>query len=68
MERDTCPQCGGHAEFVQFADGSETTTQTTADEVGDDILELRCCDGCGAGIENILSLRDQTVVTHEVKA
>jgi hypothetical protein len=65
MARDTCPQCGDHAEFVQFADGSEETTQTTVDEVCDGLLELRWCDGCGAAIENVLSFRDQTVVTYE---
>jgi len=58
IRRGDCPNCGDETEFVQFANGSEETTATTAEEVGDGLLELRICD-CGVGVENVLEISSQ---------
>lgn len=62
MNRETCSNCGSdNTEFVQFASGDEEVVDTTAEEVGNDILELRSCLDCHGGIENILTLDSQHV-------
>lgn len=60
--RKHCPKCGTETEFVQFATGDEDTVETTPEEVGEGILELRTCDNCKLGIENILTLDERTTV------
>jgi len=60
--REDCPHCGNsQTEFVQFADGSETTTVTPEDEVVDGVLECRQCNHCGSAVENVLTVTQQRV-------
>jgi hypothetical protein len=60
--RSHCSLCGDNdTEFVQYATGNESTTATTAEEVGDGLLELRWCD-CGAAIENVLTVESRQVI------
>lgn len=62
IARESCPHCNGPTDFVQFATGEESTTETSAEEVGDGFLELRVCDACGAAIENIHTIAAQRSV------
>jgi uncharacterized Zn finger protein len=63
MDREICPNCGSEdTEFVQLGGSNSTTTVTSEEDVGDGLLELRCCDNCGAGIENILNVESQKVI------
>jgi len=64
--RKTCPECGNtETEFVQFASGEESTTETSPQKVGDGLLELRSCDDCGVGIEIVLTPETYTTVSHQ---
>lgn len=64
--RETCPHCGSDdTEFVQFASGDESTVETEPEEVGDGLLELRCCDACGSGIEIVLEAARYRVNTRD---
>lgn len=61
--RYTCPTCEStNTAFVQYATGHEDTTKTTPTQVGAGVLELRMCNECGAGIENVLTVADQRAV------
>lgn len=63
--RKTCPKCGNETEFVQFGGEDSETTVTTPEDVGDGLLELRTCDECKIGIENVLTVDLITVVDNE---
>lgn len=63
--RTECPDCGSETEFVEFASGGEDVVETSRETVGDGLLELRYCDNCHAGIENVLTLDSRTVVRSE---
>jgi len=66
MDRKECPSCGAaETQFIQFASGDENTVWADAEDVAGGILELRWCIGCGSGVENILTLSDRVVITHE---
>lgn len=63
MNREQCSECGSdETEFVQFADGGEAIVETTTEEVGNGLLELRYCTNCKAGLENVLTLGSQKAV------
>jgi len=61
-DRETCPNCGSETEFVQFASGEEETVETSPEEVGTGLLELRSCDNCRSGIEIVLTAEQHTVI------
>lgn len=64
--REVCPECGSEeTEFVQFASGEENTVETEPEEVGDGLLELRCCDGCGAAIEVVLTAESHKTIPYD---
>jgi len=65
-DRSVCPECGNtETEFVQFASGEESTTETSPQKVGNGLLELRSCDDCGVGIEIVLTPETYTTVSHQ---
>ena len=63
IKRTSCPICPNkNTEFVQFASGDEETVETTVDEVDGGLLELRLCNECGAGIENVLTVDQKKAI------
>lgn len=63
MNRLICPECeSDDTEFIQFASGEEKVVLTQPDEVGDGLLELRMCNECGRGIENVLTVEKQQTI------
>lgn len=65
MKRDTCPECGGEAEFVQFGGEESSVAVTEPSEVGDGLLELRVCTDCGAGVESVLTVESQKTLVQD---
>lgn len=65
MNRTECPECGEKTEFIQFTGENQSVTQTTPEEVGDGLLELRACNNCPASIENVLNVKKQNVELHQ---